>query len=138
MYPKVQEELYDFNVRTIGVGSQFIAVATKDSCLAWGRPVAGKFGLEGEAISSVKPKFVDSVKDLSIIKLSAGYGHLCFLVDSKSEKSKSNLNFDMFPILSQTDITLHKGHDEMQGNKKHLSESSSNTCNSSNKRTKRK
>merc|ERR1711871_552019 len=52
MYPKAQEELYDFNVHSIGAGSQFIAVAADDYCMGWGKPVGGKLGLEGDAISS--------------------------------------------------------------------------------------
>ena len=119
MYPKVQQELYDFNVRSVATGSQFLAVATKDSCLAWGRPVGGKFGLQEDAISSVNPKLIESVKDLNIIKLSAGYGHLCFLVDdSDPKKSRSRNALDNFPTFPEIGPVIHKQNDTKTGEKK--------------------
>ena len=118
MYPKPQQELYDFNVHSVAAGSQFIAIATEDSCLAWGRPVGGKFGLEEDSISSVNPKYIDSVKGLNIIKLSAGYGHLCFLVqDSGSGESRSKTDKDSFPVIPETGPITHSQKGVEKGKK---------------------
>ena len=50
--------------------------------------MSGKFGLEGGATSSVNPKFVECIEDLRALKVNAGNGHLCFVVDVPTDDDK--------------------------------------------------
>jgi hypothetical protein len=61
MYPKLEMNLHGWNTRLVAGGSNSIFVAADDSCMAWGVPVAGKFGLEGGAKSTVSAKFVEAL-----------------------------------------------------------------------------
>ena len=99
-YPKLQPELFDWNIRCVGAGSQFIVVASADVCIGWGKPVGGKLGLEGDIASSVVPKYVDKVKFLTTIDISCGYGHCAFVVDaSANEQAKATL--EACPVLPE-------------------------------------
>lgn len=80
MYPRIQEELYDWAVSSCAAGSNLIVASADDVCVAWGAPVAGKIGLEGSAGSTSVPKFVEAVSGLMTLDVSCGYGHVCYIV----------------------------------------------------------
>ena len=82
VYPRMQQELYNWNVNCIAAGSSFVVVSSHEVCIGWGVPVAGKFGLEGDVRGSSVPKFVDRVKHLRTLDICCGYGHVAFVVDS--------------------------------------------------------
>jgi hypothetical protein len=76
----------------MAAGSSFIALSSEDSSIAWGVPVAGKFGFEGDVRSSTVPKYIDRVQHLRVLDLCCGYGHMAFVVDATgSEKARATL-----------------------------------------------
>jgi len=100
IYPQMQQELYDWKVKSIGSGSSFITVVSEGVAILWDAPVSGRYGLEGDAKSTVAPKFLDSLKNLEPIDVTAGYGHCCYIVrDNGSEESRTKLA--AFPALPQ-------------------------------------
>lgn len=105
VYPKVVTELADFAVTDISAGSNCIVVLaqrrstgksgravardTRSSCIAWGVPVAGKFGYEDGTRTSSAPRVVDgAIADAAVVQditaVSCGYGHVCYVVNSAS------------------------------------------------------
>ena len=81
MYPRIQPELYEVPVNTFASGSNLIVVTADDMCIAWGAPVAGKIGLEGDASSCSSPKYVVfAARDVTCVDVSCGYGHVCYIV----------------------------------------------------------
>jgi len=87
VYPKLIDELYDWPVRACAAGSNCVFVASKDACIAWGAPVAGKFGFEGDVKGSTHPKFIASLQGQHVSDVSCGYGHVSFVVDNMPEES---------------------------------------------------
>ena len=85
VYPKLQDELFNYPVRSLGAGSNVIYVSSKDVCIAWGVPVAGKLGLEGDAKSSAHPKLVDALRGKGIVSdVSCGFGHVAVVMRGAS------------------------------------------------------
>jgi len=82
MYPRMVEELYDYdNIQTASCGSNSIfCSASSATTIAWGVPVAGKWGLEDGAKTSRVPKFVDKLCGFNVPEVACGYGHVCFTV----------------------------------------------------------
>lgn len=92
LYPKLQQELYSWSVNCMAAGSSFIVLSSDDTTVAWGQPVAGKFGFEGDVRSTAVPKFVERLRHLRVIDMSCGYGHIAAVVDSScSEKAREAL-----------------------------------------------
>jgi alpha-tubulin suppressor-like RCC1 family protein len=89
MYPRMTEELYDYNnFQSVACGSNAIfCSATSATTVAWGVPVAGKWGLEGGAKSSRVPQFVEKLCGFDIPEVACGYGHVCFIA---TESNASN------------------------------------------------
>lgn len=101
MYPKLEMNLHGWNTRLIAGGSNSIFVAADDSCMAWGVPVAGKFGLEGGAKSSVSAKFVEALAGLTVTDISCGYGHITFVVSATGSVAEAKLAaFPDLPVLA--------------------------------------
>lgn len=88
MYPRVQDELYDYPVRAAAAGSNCVFVASGTECIAWGMPVAGRFGFEGDAKQATSPKLVSRLSGLTVSDISCGYGHVCVVVDSASTSAE--------------------------------------------------
>ena len=64
--------------------------------------MSGKLGLEGGVTSSVSPKLIESIEGLRTIKVSAGNGHLCFVVDTPADDDKNGkAALDVFPVLQE-------------------------------------
>mmetsp|Transcript_13778 Transcript_13778/g.13317 ORF Transcript_13778/g.13317 Transcript_13778/m.13317 type:complete len:493 (+) Transcript_13778:92-1570(+) len=91
MYPKLEMNLHGWNTRLVAGGSNSIFVAADDSCMAWGVPVAGKFGLEGGAKSTVSAKFVEALAGLTVSDISCGYGHITFVVSATGSVAETKL-----------------------------------------------
>ena len=68
-----------------------MVVPAKTCCIAWGQPVAGKFGLEGGARSSVNPKFVAAVDVLRVLDVSCGYGHMSFVAAQPTSTDNTDI-----------------------------------------------
>lgn len=85
-YPRIMQELHDYPAEQVGGGSSWVMVASRapaapsSDVIFWGTPVAGKFGLEGNAKSSANPKFVAATEGLRVLNLACGYGHCCIVV----------------------------------------------------------
>mmetsp|Transcript_18805 Transcript_18805/g.18920 ORF Transcript_18805/g.18920 Transcript_18805/m.18920 type:complete len:507 (-) Transcript_18805:155-1675(-) len=92
IYPKIQQELYDWSVHSAAAGSTFVAVAAANEVVVWGAPVAGKFGVEGGGKNVSNPNFVQSVKDLRTLQVSAGYGHICMVVSDDTDEARARLS----------------------------------------------
>ena len=91
MYPRIQQELYDWSARSVAVGSNTIFVSAADAVIAWGAPVAGKYGVEGGGKNCSIPNFIECVKGLTTINVSCGYGHCTMVVSDSSPESKQRL-----------------------------------------------
>ncbi len=90
MYPRIQDELYDWAISCSAAGSNLIVASADDVCVAWGAPVAGKIGLEGGAGSTSVPKFVEAVSGLMTLDVSCGYGHVCYVVAPQPDAGEIN------------------------------------------------
>lgn len=90
-YPQMTQELFDYPVRHVSAGSNLVVViagvndrakgingAVAGPCvgIAWGAPVSGKLGLEGDARSSTNPKRMSALDGLNVLRVSCGYGHV--------------------------------------------------------------
>lgn len=98
MYPKLQQELFDWRTASVAAGSNLIVTSSADETpetVAWGQPIAGKIGLEGDASSTSAPKYVDRLGGARCIDVSCGYGHVCYLVTR--EPSVGPSDFPEFP-----------------------------------------
>jgi len=91
VYPKIQQELYDWGVHSISAGGSAVFAASKDVVIAWGAPVAGKFGVEGGGKNCSTPHFVESLKGLRTLSVSCGYGHCAMLVSTKDPSARERL-----------------------------------------------
>lgn len=123
MYPKIQDELYDWPVRCVGAGSSWIMVGAENACIAWGSPVAGKFGLEGDARQSIAPKFVEKVRGLIPVDISCGYGHCCTVFQlPEREDNGSELAglLDSLPVIDLPLDTASSSNDKKKGKKKSI------------------
>ena len=99
MYPKPVDDLIGFRTRSASGGANSVFVANEDNTLvAWGVPVAGKFGFEGSIKSSVNPKFVTDLTGLEPLQVSCGYGHVCVLV---AETDRTRAALDALPPLPE-------------------------------------
>ena len=65
-------------------GSNLVVVGFGPDMVAWGVPVAGKLGLDGDAKSSVAPKYISALSDIKCIDVSAGFGHVAFVCTESS------------------------------------------------------
>ena len=112
VYPKVVTELADFAVTDLAAGSNCIVVVAhrrnagksasldgwsseRSQCIAWGVPVAGKFGYGDGARTSSAPRVVDgAIADSTVVQnisaVSCGYGHVCYIVNSVSPATASD------------------------------------------------
>ena len=95
-YPTANTDLTGWHCRQVAGGSNSIIVAADDRVVAWGVPVAGKWGLEGGAKSTVGAKFVTALDQLRVIDVSAGYAHVSFLVNAENPAAEAIL--DAFPV----------------------------------------
>lgn len=121
-YPQMTQELFDYPVRHVGVGSNLIVViagvnnrakgingAEAGPCvgIAWGAPVSGKLGLEGDARSSTTPKRMSTLDGLNVLRVSCGYGHVSMVVRNEepepaadAKEADSDDFLGTFPVLS--------------------------------------
>lgn len=99
MYPKIQQELYDWSSHSVAAGSSCVLVAAAKDVVVWGVPVAGKFGVEGGGKNVSNPNFVESVKGLGAVSVSCGYGHCCMVVPDTDEASRARM--DALPELTK-------------------------------------
>jgi alpha-tubulin suppressor-like RCC1 family protein len=99
MYPKMVMDLYGWQTRLCCGGSNSVFVAADDAVIAWGAPVAGKFGLEGGAKSSTGAKIVEAVSGLKTLSVSCGYGHVCFVVCAEEGNAVAEAKLAALPEL---------------------------------------
>jgi alpha-tubulin suppressor-like RCC1 family protein len=97
MYPTANTDLTGWHCRQVAGGSNSVIVAADDRVVAWGVPVAGKWGLEGGAKSTVGAKFLTAVDQLRVIDVSAGYAHVSFLVNAENPAAEAILA--AFPVM---------------------------------------
>jgi hypothetical protein len=89
-FPQVIDDLYSMPIFTASAGSNFIfVVTTGDETVAWGAPVAGKFGIEGGGKNTSAPKYVTAVAGKKISSVSCGYGHVLLQVDMPFDAAKN-------------------------------------------------
>ncbi len=63
-------------------------------------PVAGSYGLEGDAKSSRVAKVVAAVADLNVLDVSAGFAHVAYIVSTESaDAAVAEKKLASFPIL---------------------------------------
>ena len=55
--------------------------------------------MEGGAKSSTVPKYVDAVDDLFLCSVSAGYGHVCYVVRDRGRSEAATAKYTAFPTL---------------------------------------
>jgi alpha-tubulin suppressor-like RCC1 family protein len=117
VYPQMQQELFDYPVRRIAAGSNLVVViaginnrakgingATDGPCcaIAWGAPVSGKLGFEGNAKSSTNPKMLSRLDSLDVSAVSCGYGHVSYVASNAAADAGCSAAADVlasFPVL---------------------------------------
>jgi alpha-tubulin suppressor-like RCC1 family protein len=105
VYPQMQQELFDYPVRRCAAGSNLIVViaginnrakgingATDGPCcaIAWGMPVSGKLGFEGNAKSTTNPKMLSRLDGLDVTAVSCGYGHVSYVAANAGSETSSS------------------------------------------------
>jgi hypothetical protein len=116
-YPRIQQELYDWNTNLLSGGSSWILIGADSSAIYWGVPVAGTFGLENGLKRSAVPVMVSAVSDMRVLDISSGYCHSCMVVAPPTEEATSEtdaVNFqtklETFPLLP----TEERGNEEIE------------------------
>jgi len=100
MYPKMVTDLQTMPCgERLAAGHNSVLVGFNDCAVAWGAPPAGKFGLEGGARSSTVPKYVEAVDNLFLCSVSAGYGHVCYVVRDRGTDAAATAKYAAFPAL---------------------------------------
>jgi alpha-tubulin suppressor-like RCC1 family protein len=94
VYPQIQQELFDHPVRRCAVGSNLVVVITGKNnrasslngatdgpsvAIAWGVPVSGKLGFDGDSRTSTVPKVLSKYEGFDLRAVSCGYGHVSFV-----------------------------------------------------------
>lgn len=90
MYPKIQDELYDWNVQSFAGGHSSVLVAASNKVAVWGVPVAGKFGVIGGGKNCSNPNLIEFTNDLPVVDICCGYGFNCFVVSTSSDTISTN------------------------------------------------
>ena len=85
MYPKLVDDLYNWKTKIVTGGNNLIIVKADDKFVGWGAPVAGMIGFEGNVKSTIGPKFITALDGFKVHDIAAGYGHVCFIVESSSD-----------------------------------------------------
>jgi hypothetical protein len=85
IYPKLQQELCDWRASYVAAGPNLIVTACappdgEPETVAWGQPVAGKIGFEGDASSTSVPKYIEKLSGSRCIDVSCGYGHVAYVL----------------------------------------------------------
>lgn len=116
MYPRIQPELYEVPVNTFASGSNLIVVTADEMCVAWGAPVAGKIGLEGDASSCSSPKYiVFAAPNVTCVDVSCGYGHVSYIVRSQTVNATiDESSFPKYPFA----VTLTQTPEESNSKKR--------------------
>ena len=100
MYPTMSTDLYGWKIRQIACGSNSVfAVAIDSITAAWGVPTAGKFGLEGGAKSSTSGKYVSAISNLNVVDISAGHGHVCYIVNADGKDAQAVAKLAAFTVI---------------------------------------
>ena len=102
MYPKLVEDLYNWKTKIITGGNNLVIVKADEKFVGWGAPVAGMIGFEGNAKSTIGPKFITSLDGLRVYDAAAGYGHVCFVVEPSSDVHGKKL--ESLPKISRTAV----------------------------------
>ena len=82
------------------------AVAGPCVGIAWGAPVAGRLGLEGDAKSSTTPKRMTALDGLKVLRVACRYGHVSMVATNEEidvEEAVKGAPVDMlasFPVLT--------------------------------------
>lgn len=69
--------------RLLANGSNLVVVGFGSDIVAWGAPVGGKLGLDGDVRSSVVPKYITNLEGVPVHSVCAGFGHVAYVVDPK-------------------------------------------------------
>ena len=85
MYPKLVDDLYNWKTKIVTGGNNLVIVKADDKFVGWGAPVAGMIGFEGNVKSTIGPKFITALDGFKVHDIAAGYGHVCFIVESSSD-----------------------------------------------------
>jgi len=100
MYPKMVADLQTMPCgERLAAGHNSVIVGFNDCSVAWGAAPAGKFGLDGGARSSTVPKYVAAVDNLFVSDVSAGYGHVCYVVRDRGGDAAASAKYNAFPEL---------------------------------------
>ena len=100
MYPTMSTDLYGWKIREVACGSNSVfAVAIDSITAAWGVPIAGKFGLEGGAKSSTSGKYVSAISNLNVVDVSAGHGHVCYIVNADGKDAQAATKLAAFTVI---------------------------------------
>ena len=101
MYPTMSTDLYGWKIRQVACGSNSVfAVAIDSITAAWGVPIAGKFGLEGGAKSCTSGKYVSAVSNLNVVDVSAGHGHVCYIVNADGKDAEAAAKLAAFTVIA--------------------------------------
>jgi len=74
--------------------------------IAWGVPVAGLIGFDGNSKTSTVPKFITIVDNLDLLHVSCGYGHVSYIVSEGSRNlAAGKEKLLSFPLLLLPEVT---------------------------------
>jgi len=134
VYPQIQQELFDYPVRRLAAGSNLIVIvagvnnrakkingAEAGPCvgIAWGAPVGGKIGFEGDAKSSTNPKMLAAYDGLDVLKVSCGYGHVSLVaVNATPEEGETKAAADKLASFAVIDAVAAPAAATKGGKKK--------------------
>ncbi|XP_076028928.1 protein RCC2 homolog [Oratosquilla oratoria] len=93
MYPKPVQDLYGWDVRSVGCSTTSVVVAADDSVISWGpSPTYGELGLGENTKSSTQPKEVKALEGAHICFVSCGMGYTTLVVRNENDKDKEIIN----------------------------------------------
>lgn len=121
MYPKMVDDLVSMSASSriaAGHNSIFICYDDPQEVVAWGAPVGGTFGFEGNAKSSVAPKYLEKMSDFKVLDITSSYGSVHVVIDDEDD-NKAKVE-SLFPELVNESLNSKgkkKGREMKDGNK---------------------
>eukprot|EP00606_Chrysophyceae_sp_TOSAG23-5_P001272 GSChrysophyteH2.ASY1.ANO1.203.1 assembled CDS len=98
MAPKIEPDTQTMPcAERVCAGHNCVALGFNDCACVWGAPPAGKYGLQGGARSSTVPKYVPAVDDLCVVSVSAGYGHIAYVLRDRGDDASATARYAEFP-----------------------------------------
>ncbi|KAA0194131.1 hypothetical protein HAZT_HAZT005946 [Hyalella azteca] len=92
MYPKPIQDLYGWNVRSIGCSATSIVVAADDNVIAWGpSPTYGELGLGDNIKSSTTPKECKHLDGVHVYQVACSAGLTLYIARDSTDQDKGLL-----------------------------------------------